>query len=39
METVVDLIQEIVPSIIAKKGKGFSYLSESSKESIWLRHL
>ena len=33
METVVDLIQEIVPSIIAKKGKGFSYSSESSEES------
>ena len=33
METVVDLIQEIVPSIIAKKDKGSSYLSESSKES------
>ena len=33
METVVDLIQEIVPSIIAKKGKGSSYLSESSEES------
>src|SRR2546429_9297171 len=32
-ETVVDLIQEIVPSIIAKKGKGSSYLSESSEES------
>src|SRR6266496_2761724 len=38
-ETVVDLIQEIVPSIIGKKGpkgavhKGSSYLSESSKES------
>jgi len=39
METVVDLIHEIVPSIIAKKGpkgavhKGSSYLSESSEES------
>ena len=39
METVVDLIHEIVPSIIAKKGlkgtvhKGFSYLSKSSEES------
>ena len=33
METVVALIQEIVPSIIAKKGKGSSYLSESSEES------
>ena len=38
-ETVVDLIQEIVPLIIDKKGlkgavyKGSSYLSESSKES------
>src|SRR2546429_9921072 len=32
-ETVVDLIQEKVPSIIAKKGKGSSYLSESSEES------
>ena len=38
-ETVVDLIQEIVLSIIAKKRpkgtvhKGSSYLSESSKES------
>ncbi len=32
-ETLVDLIQEIVPSIIAKKGKGSSYLSESSEES------
>ena len=38
-ETVVDIIQEIIPSIIDKKGlkgavyKGFSYLSESSEES------
>ena len=32
-ETVVNLIQEIVPSIIGKKGKGSSYLSESSKKS------
>ena len=32
-KTVVDLIQEIVLSIIAKKGKGSFYLSESSKES------
>ena len=32
-ETVVDLIQEIVPSIIDKKGKGSSYLSKSSEES------
>ena len=31
-ETLVDLIQEIVFSIIAKKGKGSSYLSESSEE-------
>ena len=39
MKTVVDLIQEIVLSIIAKKGpkgavhKGSSYSSESSEES------
>ena len=36
-ETVVDLIQEIVPSLIGKKGqkrcKGSSYSSESSEES------
>src|SRR6266498_4922422 len=36
-ETVIDLIQEIVPSLIGKKGqKGYkdsSYLSESSKDS------
>src|SRR6266542_653804 len=32
-ETLVDLIQEIVPSIIAKKGKSSSYLFESSEES------
>src|SRR6266498_4072542 len=36
-ETVVDLIQEIVPSIIGKKGpkgcKSSSYLSESSEDS------
>ena len=36
-ETVVDLIQEIVPSLIGKKGpkgcKGLSYSSESSEES------
>src|SRR6266498_3646708 len=32
-ETVVDLIHEIVPSLIGKKGKGFSYSSESSEES------
>src|SRR5436190_1619198 len=32
-ETVVDIIHEIVPSLIGKKGKGFSYLSESSEES------
>jgi len=32
-ETVVDLIQEIVPSIIDKKSKDSSYLSESSEES------
>ena len=32
-ETVVDLIQEIVPSIIDKKGKSFSYLPESFEES------
>ena len=32
-ETVVNLIQEIVPSLIGKKGKGSSYLSESSEES------
>ena len=29
----IALIQEIVLSIIAKKGKGSSYLSESSEES------
>ncbi|RIA99221.1 hypothetical protein C1645_811694 [Glomus cerebriforme] len=39
METVINLIQEIVSSIIGKKGsrdalyKGFSYLSESSEET------
>ena len=32
-ETVVDIIHEIVPLLIGKKGKSFSYLSESSKES------
>jgi len=32
-ETVVDLIHEIVPSLIGKKGKDFSYSSESSEES------
>ncbi|PKB94604.1 hypothetical protein RhiirA5_438416 [Rhizophagus irregularis] len=32
-ETVVDLIHEIVPSLIGKKGKGFSYLYKPSKES------
>src|SRR5215212_5134031 len=36
-ETVVDLIHEIVPSLIGKKGqkgyKGSSYLSDSSEES------
>src|SRR6266536_5828581 len=33
-ETVVDLIQEIVPSLIGKKGrKGSSYSSDSSEES------
>ena len=32
-ETVVDLIQEIVLSIIGKKGKGSSYSSESSEDS------
>ena len=30
---MVNLIQEIVPSIIDKKGKGSSYLSKSSEES------
>ena len=36
---MLDIIQEIIPSIIDKKGlkgavyKGFSYLSESSEES------
>ena len=36
-ETVVDLIQDIVPSLIGKKGqkgcKGSSYSSDSSEES------
>ena len=32
-ETLVDIIHEIVPSLIGKKGKGFSYSSESSEES------
>ena len=32
-KTVVDLIHEIVPSLIGKKDKGSSYLSESSEES------
>ena len=32
-ETVVDIIHEIVPSLIGKKDKGSSYLSESSEES------
>ena len=32
-ETLVDLIQKIVLLLIAKKGKGSSYLSESSEES------
>ena len=30
---LVDIIYEIVPSLIGKKGKGFSYLSESFEES------
>src|SRR5581483_9262501 len=32
-ETLVDIIHEIVLSLIGKKGKGFSYSSESSEES------
>jgi chromosome segregation ATPase len=32
-DTVVDLIHEIVPSLINEKGKGFSYLSETSEKS------
>src|SRR5271167_2082843 len=32
-ETVVDIIHEIVPSLIGKKDKSSSYLSESSEES------
>ena len=32
-KTVVDLIHEIVPSLIGKKDKSSSYLSESSEES------
>src|SRR6266498_5334730 len=32
-KTVVDLIHEIVPSLIGKKDKDSSYLSESSKDS------
>src|SRR5581483_7989383 len=32
-ETVIDLIHEIVPSLINEKSKGFAYSSESSKES------
>ena len=33
IETVVDLIHEIVPSLIGKKDKDFSYSSESSEDS------
>ena len=33
-ETVVDLIQEIVPSIIDKKGKGSSEESDSVKTIV-----
>ena len=32
-ETVVDLIHKIVPSLIGKKDKDFSYSSESSEDS------
>ena len=32
-ETVVDLIQEIVPTLINEKSKGSSYSSESSEDS------
>ena len=32
-ETVVNLIHEIVPSLINEKSKGFAYSSESSEES------
>src|SRR5581483_3489507 len=32
-KTLVDIIHEIVLSLIGKKGKGFSYSSESSEES------
>ncbi|RIA93703.1 hypothetical protein C1645_803884 [Glomus cerebriforme] len=32
-EAVIDLIHEIVPSLIGKKDKDFSYSSESSKDS------
>src|SRR6266542_1974690 len=32
-KTVINLIHEIVPLLISKKGKGFSYSSESSEES------
>ncbi|PKY35891.1 hypothetical protein RhiirB3_457447 [Rhizophagus irregularis] len=32
-ETVIDLIHEIVPSLINEKSKGFAYSSESSEES------
>ena len=32
-ETVVDLIHEIVLSLISKKDKDFSYSSESSEDS------
>src|SRR3954462_3675540 len=32
-ETVVDLIHEIVPTLINKKSRGSSYSSESSEES------
>ncbi|RIA82499.1 hypothetical protein C1645_743736 [Glomus cerebriforme] len=32
-KTLVDIIHEIVPSLIGKKGKSFFYSSESSKES------
>ena len=38
-KTVVDLIQKIVFSIIGKKGKSSSYLSESSEESDLVKRI
>jgi len=38
-KTMVDLIYEMVPSIINKKGKDSSYLSESFEESDSIKRI